>query len=335
MTPQQRQYKYIERERLDRHMTLEGEPPPFLIEGVVQRSVTLLYGQTGSGKSSLALGMSIAVASGQPEWLGQRIATDGPMPVVIVAGDPDGKAEYKEMLHPVRGQLGDGSIDVVAPYRPTKPEGWEEVRSVVRDTGARLVVLDNLSQFVPGSLSDDDMIKLFYEEVDLFPRDYSAAALVIAHVSEKWDSNGKPSRLPMGSSSIRFGPRWWGFAWKSDGRVRVEFDGNRGRPWSMDVSEPDGTPAFRVLSVMTPDELAHKREERRQRTTRGRVTLARRDEIRALVLAEQPRSERAAARLIADRFGMSENTARDRLRDGAYGVTRAGGTWRDSRGAAA
>ena len=186
----------------------------------------------------------VAIA-GRPRWAGRIERRRGP-PVVIVCGDPDSLLEYKERLYEVRDDLSDGIIRLVAPYRPTQPEGWEEIRAAVTAVRAKLVIIDNLSQFVPGSLSDDDMIKLFYQETDKFARQ-GAAVLVLAHVSEKKDMGGHAQRLPQGSSLIRFGPRWWALVWRDPGKkVRMEFDGNRGGKWWLDVTEPNGIPRFDV-----------------------------------------------------------------------------------------
>jgi RecA-family ATPase len=70
-------YNYIEVETFTKNTTLDQEPPPFLIDGVLHRSVTLLYGQTKSGKSTLAASMAVALAGGHGDWLGRPIAPDG------------------------------------------------------------------------------------------------------------------------------------------------------------------------------------------------------------------------------------------------------------------
>ena len=187
-------YRFMDCELVTKDSTLDGEMPPFAIEGVLHRAVTLWYGQTGAGKSQLVTSMAAAIASGATEWLGQPIAKEWQgQPVAIVCGDPDSRLEYKERLISINDELKDGKVWLYSPYRPTQPEGWEEVRQAVMASNAKLVVVDNLSQFVPGSTSDDVAVKLLYAETDKFSRD-GVAVLMIAHVSEKPTENG-PSRL--------------------------------------------------------------------------------------------------------------------------------------------
>jgi hypothetical protein len=261
--------------------------------------------------------MAVALAGGHGKWLGRPIAPDGTGPVVIVTGDPDGRREYKTRLHAVKGELGDGEITICAPYRPTRPDGWEEVRAVVSAAKARVVILDNLSAFVPGSLNDDDSVKLFYQEVDKLAR-AGVAVLVIAHVSEKRTDQG-PSRLPYGSSFIRFGPRWWGLAWVSGDRLRVEFDGNDGAPWIMDLTGPDGVPRFDVLDVTTADQLRERKAGNQRK--RRQATDDRRSQIGTWVLQNcQGLTVREAAGKVAAEFpSESAGAARNNLARGAYG----------------
>jgi hypothetical protein len=310
-------FNYIEVETFNKHTTLDREPPPFLIEGVLHRSVTLLYGQTMAGKSTLAASMAVALAGGHGSWLGQPITPDGNGPVVIVTGDPDGRREYKTRLYSVQDELGDGEIRICAPYRPTRPDGWEEVRAVVAAHKAKVVILDNLSAFVPGSLNDDDTVKLFYQEVDKIARG-GVAVLVIAHVSEKRTDQG-PARLPYGSSFIRFGPRWWGLMWVSGERLRIEFDGNDGAPWNMDLTAPDGTPRFGVLARESADELRERKSGRQRK--RKEETDDRRSRIGTWAVQNcQGCTVRQAAEKIAAEFpSESPDGARNNLSRGAYG----------------
>src|SRR6266498_5529651 len=110
----------------------EGGMPPFLVPGVLHRSVTLLYGQQAHGKSMLALSMAIAVASGN-DWLGRPVASAGR--VAIVTGDPDGANEYVERLDRARGDLGNGSILVISVDKPASDESWVETARATEDCG--------------------------------------------------------------------------------------------------------------------------------------------------------------------------------------------------------
>jgi AAA domain len=262
-------------------------PDPFLVDGVLQRSLTVLYGQTCVGKTMLAISLAAAVADGR-KWLGQRVASNGP--VAIVSGDPDGKYEIPERLDKIRDELGNGEVRIIVPRRPMAEETWEQVN---QDTeGCRLVFLDNLSQFIPGSLNNDDSVKLVYQELDQMTR-RGIAVCVLAHTSDKRGENGRVSDVPLGSSFIRFGPRWFAYAHRARGNLIVSFDGNGGRPWELTLTEPTGTPRFEVVSASTADELASRRAQRARE--RDKAKLDRTADIDAWLKAEPKRTQRDAA----------------------------------------
>jgi hypothetical protein len=323
----QRPYNLIDRKRFDMGSTLEDVPEGFLIDGVLHRSVTLIYGQTNVGKSTIAASIAAALATGREEWSGRTVSPSAHGPVVIVCGDPDSRYEYQERLFKVLDEFTDMSqfIELVAPFRPTSPEGWEEVRSVVAETGAKVVIIDNLSAFIGGTLSDDALIKQFYVEMDKFTRQ-GIAVLVLAHVSDKTGPDGKAARLPIGSALIRFGPRWWALAWKGGGKVRLEFDGNSGGAWWLDLSEPDGIPRFDVVDSKTTSELREGREKRaRERSDKTNYD---RSEVGDWVVANcQGMSREQAAMAIAGQFGYryKASTAKSLLSNGAFGGVKQAG----------
>jgi hypothetical protein len=320
IAPYQPRYNLLDRKRFDMSATLEDVPENYLIDGVLHRSVTLIYGQTMAGKSTIAASIAVALATGKTEWAGRAVGPSAHGPVVIVCGDPDSRYEYQERLYKVRDEFTspDHYVELLAPFRPTRPEGWHQIRAVVAEVGAKVVIIDNLSQFVAGSLSDDDLVKQFFTEVDEFARQ-GIAVLVLAHVSDKKGVDGNPARLPMGSSLIRFGPRWWALAWKGGGKVRLEFDGNGGGGWWLDMSEPDGIPRFDVLGSTSTEELKEGRANRaRQRAAR---TLDDRSDVGGWVVANcQGMNREQTAEKIAAQFpDITVSTAKAGLSKGWYG----------------
>ena len=297
---------------------LSEEPPPFLVDGIIHESMTLLYGQTCSGKSTIAAALAVALANGATHFLGRKIANDGQrMTVGIVAGDPCGAREYTRRLVETKA-IGTGRIYVNEPHRPTRQETWEEVRETAEQHGWQFVIVDNLSSFVPGSLNDDVSVKMFYQQIDAFPRN-GIPVLVVAHTSDKWSDRG-PSRIPMGSSLIRFGPRWWCNAYRSGGYLQLEYDGNEGTPHRITVNEPNGVPSFDVVRTADSTEMRGQR--------RNVETMAKRAEFREYVLAEcQSLNGQQTAERLAERLGGSVSTHKTLLSRGGYGVRRENGRW--------
>jgi hypothetical protein len=235
-------------------------PDPFLVDGILHRSQTIMYGQTNAGKSMLALSLGVSVASGQ-SWLGQSVANPGP--VSIVTGDPDGLHETYERLDKVRDFLGSGLINIVVPERPLARETWLEVKQAAE--GSRLLVLDNLTQFVPTSLNDDGGVRLVYEQLQSIARN-GTAVCVLAHTSDKRNEHGYASDIPLGSTVIRTIPRWFVYLKRARGALQLSMSGNSGRPWELTLTEPTDAPRFHVLDSAGADELA----ERRAKHSRNR-----------------------------------------------------------------
>lgn len=298
---------------LTRDYDFAGEPPAFLVDGVVHRSVTLVYGQTCSGKSTLAASLAAHLANGAGEFLGRTIANGGePMTVGIIAGDPLARPEYADQLV-TSGAIGDGKVYLSEPDLPVRAAAWAEVREQAADLGWQFVIVDNLSSFVPGSLNSDDDVRSFYGELSDFPR-RDVPVLVVAHTSDHAGERGY-SRIPMGSSLIRFGPRWWCYARRGGGRLTLEFGGNAGAPHSIVVTEPDGTPYFEVLDAAGSDELAERRRSRARRTLDQRAEIGR-------YIADhcQGMSNSAAARAVAEQFDLNPETVRSYISKGVYPV---------------
>lgn len=255
-------YSHIETFTFTKDTYLPKVPDLFLVEGIIHRSMTLIHGQTTAGKSMLAMSLAVAVASGAEDWNG--MALNGHGPVTYVGGDPGAKYEAYDRLSLVRESIGDGEIRVIMPERPTRREAWEEIAD--HSEGSRLLILDNLTQFVPGSLNDDSAVRAVMEELSALTRN-DMAVLVLAHSSDKRGENGYAPDKPAGSFSIRSIPRWFVALDRKEGsHVRAKFAGNDGKPWEATLTEPTDRPVFEVIDVTSPDQVAEKRQRRAKKT---------------------------------------------------------------------
>ena len=120
--------QYISSTKITPGDTLEDDPPPFLVEGIVHSTMTLIYGQTLAGKSTLAGALAVTLANGESEFLGHGVNADGPLTVGIISGDPGGAAEYRRRIHAY--VKPDAELYVDSPDRPAQPETWHELYEV-------------------------------------------------------------------------------------------------------------------------------------------------------------------------------------------------------------
>jgi hypothetical protein len=246
---------------------------------------------------------------------GQSIAAAGRQSVGVIAGDFGDDEAYGDQL---RSVLDDGVlVRVYGLDRPPVPRTWEGLQLAARQAGHSLIILDNMTSFVNGSLSDDIAVNRFYDEMDKFVRD-SRAVLVIAHSSEKSGEHGK-SKLPMGSSVIRARARWTCFIESHYGNTRLTFSGNYGAPHQMTISPPNGAASFSVISAIGPEKFAA--EKRAKSRARGAATEAKRQAIGDFVMEScQGCTNAAAAERIAAEFDGTVGTHKSLLSRGAYGV---------------
>ena len=246
-----------------------AERPPFLVDGILHHTMTLLYGEAKSGKSTLAAALAAAMANGEPDFLGRKTTTGKPASVGIIAGDFGDDAAYGSQL---RGVLNDGAaVRVYGLDRPPGRRVWEGLQLKARENRHSLIIVDNLTSFVNGSLSDDVAVNALYDQLDVFIRD-GVAVLVVAHTSEKPGEHGYKSPYPMGSSAIRARARWlWRVQPAKGDVIRLSFSGNYDAPHDIIVAAPRGVPRFDVVSTADADELAQRRAERQR--NRDRATL--------------------------------------------------------------
>jgi hypothetical protein len=159
--------------------------------------------------------------------------------------------------------LGVGSIDIVVPRRPASREAWVEIGQA--SDGASLVILDNLTQFVPGSLNDDSSVRVVYDELQHISQQ-GTSVCVLAHTSDKRNQFGHASSVPLGTSVIRTVPRWFVYVKRNGKGLSLSLSGNAGNPWQLTLTGPTKRPRFEVVETMTADELALRRQ--RNRSTR-------------------------------------------------------------------
>ena len=286
--------KLVQEFTFTKKAVLPKVPPAYLVNGILHRSQTLIFGQTNSGKSMLALSLAVSVASGR-SWNG--LPVNGSGPVAMVSGDPDGIYENYERLDKVRDDLGDGEVRVFVPERPLAEKTWFELEEIT--DGCKLMILDNLTQFVPGTLNDDYAVKMVYEKLEAFARN-GMSVCVLAHCSDKRNEHGYSSNLPAGSFVIRSVPRWFAYLRRTSGVLNVALSGNSGgRPWEMSLSEPTDTPRFDILDALSPEQLADRKGKGR---TRGKLERA--EDYRAYKAAHPEMTQKA----IAEHFHVSQGT---------------------------
>jgi len=284
------------------------ESPPFLIEGVVHRSITLIYGTPEGGKSTLARTISAGLANGTGDILGKPILVSGPMKVAVIAADPDAAYEY---AYEFKSLLAPGvEIPIHCPDLPVANATWDEMHSLAARGKYQVIVVDNLWQFLPGGdLDDPAAIQEFYHKLRWFDN-HQIAVILIAHSSVK-----SRSKSALGHTTIHAGPRWeCHVEGRSPERTRkLTFRGNprEGQAWSV-IATVDGAKVV-TCNDATEDELAAHRSKRA-------TSVNRQVDIRAFVRKNRGKvTDAELSRRLEAKFGGKAASYASSLSRGTYG----------------
>jgi hypothetical protein len=284
------------------------QEPPWIVHKVIHATgVTLLYGEAKGGKSTLAAALAATLANGQGEFLGRKVIAPTKS-IGILAGDTGDAGRYHEQLREVSSSDGITLYDV---KRPPVRQLWEDIRVDVRTAGHDLLIVDNLTTLIPGSMNDDVAVNLFYDVLDSFVRDGTIVVL-IAHTSEKFGEHGK-SKFPMGSSAIRARARWLCRVERRANSTLLAFHGNEDSPHEIIASRANGHAHFDVIGTATAEEIDERSHARQRATLDKNAAIA-----RYVATLDDGLTGVAKAEKIAAEFGGSEFTHRSKLSRGVY-----------------
>jgi len=250
-----------------------GDVTPFAIEGLVARGVTLLYGQSEAGKSMIGAGIVAAAVSGQGEFL-ERAVEQRQWQAGILTGDFRDAPRWCERLERVLTPSQMARVSVYDPTRVAMPfdAGWAELAEVTDWEGVNLLVIDNLSTFVPGDINHGPACMQFFDTLVQFTaRDITV--IVLAHSTEKHGQFGPQDFI--GHSAIKQRPSFHVKVRKVDDNHKVlTTHGNDCGDGELSVSMADAaTPAFELVGAKGSDQLSEERRGRRRDRDKGTMDL--------------------------------------------------------------
>jgi KaiC/GvpD/RAD55 family RecA-like ATPase len=174
----------------------------FLPEG----ALVGLSGQTGTGKTFLGTDAGLSVATGQREWLGRCISERARrVPVMYVPLEGHGGLKLRVNAWLVaHGVRPDDADNLLVPELPdgldlSSPNGMESLYANVSEHGARLVVIDTLSDAL-GTVDEDKasslrpVIKALRKVIDAT----GATILLVQHTG--WDGKRERGSIAMRSA---------------------------------------------------------------------------------------------------------------------------------------
>jgi hypothetical protein len=169
---------------------------PFLIEGLIHRTATMIYGRPKAGKSFVALSAGMALGEGTP-WLGRQVE---PRNTLLWALDPGQEDETWQRFNTAKGAKD--SRLFITNVRPEDTEDWwEEFSDVLVSSGVEVLIVDNLSALLGrGSYNNDADVRPALGRLQALLDE--GIAIVLVHHSGKFNEEQGSAKTPMGSTAI-------------------------------------------------------------------------------------------------------------------------------------
>jgi hypothetical protein len=295
-----------------------GERPPFLVDGVLRPSLNLIYGQPDSGKSVLTSVLAAALLNGESHFLGREILQPH-WSIGMLLADYGDAGDYKTRLDRM---LTPGTEDQAYYYEPLEAPPdvaiWKDILHAAVEQQHSLLIVDNLSFIVEGSLNYDADVKPTLNALGAFIN-RGITVVAIAHASEKRGVHGGVSHHPIGSTLLRGRARWqWEVQKRDDRDFQVDFRGRQGEPHRITARCDDwNTYKFSVTGAADAAKIRPRR--------RNGADL---DQKESFILSEcQPLNGKQTAVKLAERFGGEPKTHETYLSRGKYHVQRVDGAW--------
>ncbi|EFK99851.1 hypothetical protein MCBG_06056 [Micromonospora sp. M42] len=169
---------------------------PFLVEGLIHRTATMIYGRPKAGKSFFALSAGMALGDGAP-WLGREVEK---RKTLLWALDPGQEDETWQRFKTAGGS--ETSDLFITDIRPDdSDEWWESFTETLVNTGVEVIIVDNLSALLGrGSYNNDADVRPALERLQAFLD--LGVAVVLVHHAGKFNEEQGSQKSPMGSTAI-------------------------------------------------------------------------------------------------------------------------------------
>lgn len=184
---------------------LTRPPPRWLVERhIPEQAVGFLYSEPGIGKSFLALDLTLALATGLPDWHGDRIARPegiAQSPIIYIASE--GSFGFRNRImawlkqRKIPADQAKRFLMIERTINFMNPEDVQRLlrtgRAAARALGAApaMFVVDTVSRALPGA--DENLQKdmtLFVEACGALQREFLCAVLGVHHAGKNGDMRG-------------------------------------------------------------------------------------------------------------------------------------------------
>lgn len=284
-------------------MAAAEEQDDWLVPGLIASTSTLVFGEAKIGKSWLIAHLIGALVN-RDKFLDVQVP-DQMFSIGVCYTDDAGHREYAQRLDTVVSRT-DHAVMMYG-LGIMQRDLWDALFRVVMDAGHNVLIIDNLTQILDGSMNEDDVIRRCFDGIRRFTQ-AGISVVVVGHSTDAKGQNGwKPDR-PMGSAAISQSVRWlMQIRNAKGGKLTLKTYGNIDHGRTLTVQPEDGA-RFTVIEGSEKSETVKKDRER------SAETLDRNQEHAQFVVQEcQGVSLREAGRRLATKFGGDADTFKNAL----------------------
>ncbi|MCT2282630.1 AAA family ATPase, partial [Micromonospora chalcea] len=83
---------------------------PFVVDGLISGTSTLIFGEAKAGKSFFVSALLVALTGGESEFLGRKVSTGRPYRPAVCWTDDDGDGEYSTRMASVLPNDADADV---------------------------------------------------------------------------------------------------------------------------------------------------------------------------------------------------------------------------------
>jgi len=169
-----------------------AEPTDWLWEGfLVRGEIVVVAGYPGVGKSMLTMGLAVAMARGQDEFLGMKLKSSEGGVLYVDEENPSNLVLQRLQALGLGPEHADG-IDYISQAGVALDLEPEKLLDEALDSEPALIILDSQAAVTPGTKENDsdEMAAFFIQSLKPLARDTNAALVVLHHTPH--DDKGRP-----------------------------------------------------------------------------------------------------------------------------------------------
>jgi archaellum biogenesis ATPase FlaH len=174
---------------------------PFLLDNIFQqKGLAILGGSSDTGKSSLLRQLAICVALGEKTFLGIKLNPVHNRAIYVSTEDNDDSIAF--LLNKVKAAYPSLEESESLLYTFTGYKLLERLDVILRSKPADLIVIDTLSNFLPGDMNQSNQVRAYLEKYNALATKHNCLIIFNHHTSKAAEQRPPSKDNLLGSQGI-------------------------------------------------------------------------------------------------------------------------------------